>query len=90
MNCTDQSPDGGDLSLHPTGSSELGVYAGGGGGFEVRDFSQFFAIFRNFAQFFPQFFRNCFRPIHFACLLVPFAFVNNYGLVNGLVHNLLM
>ena len=32
-----------------------------------------FAIFRNF----PQFFRNCFRPVHFACWLVPFAFANN-------------
>ena len=41
-----------------------------GGGIEVCKFS---AIFRNF----PQFFCNCFRPVHFACLLVPFASANN-------------
>ena len=41
-----------------------------GGGIEVRNF---FAIFRNF----PQFFHDCFWPVHFPCLLVPFAFVQN-------------
>ena len=48
----------------------------GGGGLRsaiFRNFPQFSATFRNF----PQDFRNCFRPVHFACLLVPFAFANN-------------
>ena len=34
--------------------------------------SQFFAISCNF----PQFFRNFFRPVQVACLLVPFASVH--------------
>ena len=35
-----------------------------------------FPQFRNFPQF-PQFFRHSFRPVHFVCLLVPFAFADN-------------
>ena len=38
-----------------------------------------FTISRNFQQFSASWGHsfNCFRPVHFACLLVPFAFMNN-------------